>query len=195
SYTTPHGTIAALAARDGVIVGFLPRPWEGLVIIREGQAHVISVLELTTGILGEAKSKPLHIFSSPDDFAEFLDLVRKKRISMIQGHLLTLRGKFDASANDTLSARRRVLMTGIGNDAGSVAVIDFAESREMTLRKCARWLASFDKDGTAMNLDTGTWDYGRVYTDTRMRSIGVQTPSDEQLSNKFVFSRNVRESQ
>jgi len=191
SYTTPHGSIAALAARDGVIAGFLPRSWEGLVIIRDGRLEVISALELTTAMLGGGKPRPLHIFSVPEDFAEFLELVRKNRISLVQGHLLTLRGKYDASANDTLSARRRVLMTGGGNDASSVAVVDFADSRDMTLRQCAKWLGSFDKDGTALNLDTGTWDFGRVYSDSRMRSLGVQTQSDAQLSNKFVFSRNV----
>jgi len=191
SYTTPHSSIAALAARDGVIVGFLPRAWEGLVIIRDGRAQVVSALELSTAMLGQGRARRLQVFSVPEDFAEFLDLVRKNKLSFVQGHLLTLRGKYDSAANDTLSARRRVLMTGAGNDAGSVAVVDFADNRNMTLRQCAKWLGSFDRNGTALNLDTGTWDFGRVYSDSRVRSLGVETQSDEQLSNKFVFSRNV----
>jgi hypothetical protein len=194
SYTTPDGNIAALAARDGVFVGFLPRSWEGLVIIRDGHVRVVSVLELTEEMLGGAKHKALHIFSSPEDFVEFLDLVRKNKVSLIQGHLLTLRGKYDGSANDKLRARRRVLMTGTGNDS-SVGVIDFAEGRDMTLRQCARWLSGFDKEGTAVNLDTGAWDFGRFYGlgDGKPRNLGVQAVSDDRLSNKFVFSRNVPE--
>lgn len=196
SYTTADGSIAALAARDGVIVGFLPRPWEGLVVIRDGTARVVSVLELTSGMVGGARPTALRIFSSPDDFIEFLDLVRKNKISLIQGHLLTLHGKYDASANDTVRARRRVLITAAGSDASSVEVVDFSESREMTLRQCAKWLGGFDKDGTSINLDTGAWDFGRFYSpDGKVRNLGAQASSDERLSNKFVFSRKVRQTQ
>jgi hypothetical protein len=196
SYTSRDGTIAALAARDGVIVGFLPRAWEGLVIIHDGRIQVVSSLEVTAGMLGGEKHKRLQIFTSPDDFVEFLDLIRKNKVSVIQGHLLTLRGKYDTTANDTQAARRRVLMTRPGTDAGSVAVIDFADARDLTLRQCARWLSGFDREGTAVNLDTGAWDFGRLYAaDPNGRNVGIQTTSDEKLSNKLVFIRNVRESQ
>ncbi|HYM61388.1 MAG TPA: hypothetical protein VEZ11_10900, partial [Thermoanaerobaculia bacterium] len=185
TYTSPDRSIAALAAVNGVLAGFLPRAWEGLAIIRDGRVQIVSVLSLTPDMLGEASGPCLHIFTSPDHFLQFLHHIRKNEVSFVQGHLLTLQGRYDASLNDTVRARRRALVTNAG---GAVEVIDFAGTREMTLRECGKWLSSFDAGGTAMNLDTGGWDFGRQYTaDGGLHNLGMEALTDERLSNKFVF--------
>jgi hypothetical protein len=188
TYTTREGSIVGLAIRDGNLVGFLPRPSEGLLLIKDGRVTILSVLDLTRAALGAGTdTRTLNIFESPEDFVAFLDLARTHRITVLQGHLLTLDGKYDASFNNTVRARRRVVLTA-SKPSLRLAVVDFAQQREMSLRETGEWLASAVPGATAFNLDMGGWDYGRVYdSGNRGISIAVQATSDKQLSNKLVF--------
>jgi hypothetical protein len=189
AYTSENECIVGLAFQQGQQVGFLPREWEGVLIIdADGKPQITSLADLREGDLNNnpGKGEPLAIFQNAEDFMKFIKIVGAKRLSFLQSHLLVHRGKYDDKLNRSAGAKRRVLAQF--ND-GTFAVINFFRD-DLSLHKCARILAEIGVQ-EAINLDSGSYDVCRIYNVNNVpyedRSYKNIEARENLISNKLIL--------
>lgn len=145
AYTTGHGKPTEFCAVDGAIKNELISEREGLLVISEdGEAKIIHITEA----IGN------YDFSK---WISFRNEIREKNLSVMQQHLLLYKGEIMVDPVNSSPARdhRRLLVMFKEH----YAILDISDA---TLYEAALIAQNLGAE-SAINLDTGYYDYSAVY--------------------------------
>jgi hypothetical protein len=174
AYTSPYNMPVGLAIDKGKVVNPALQKWDGLIIINQhGQLFLNHIKQLNY------QFKQYNINSSLNDYHGFLQLAKQEKLTVLQSHLLINNGQLlvDNKPNQKKFRRRIIFQTpdmGIHLYDSQKEVLSFYEA------------ASYLKDNfdaiIAINLDMGTYNLGKRYSD------GTLIEDLSHLGNNVVLS-------
>ncbi|MFA6027508.1 MAG: hypothetical protein WC752_01115 [Patescibacteria group bacterium] len=183
SYTTGPQKPADFAIDGGHVENYLISTREGLVIIqKDGTVRIKHRGQLqTTDIAPRAAVNPLHITENLSDFTTFIELAEREGVDVMNSHLLLYQGGLEVGTNsDPATDKRRALVT---YHDGRFALVDFEQPLSLYEEAYLLQQAGFE---SAVNLDTGYYDYSSIYP-AAGAPISLGLEDKDGINNKFIF--------
>lgn len=171
-----------MAIDGGEIKNFLISGRDALVIIREGKLTIVHKDELLTSDIDPEKApKPLQFSRSLTDYKTFTDLVAEQKADVMASHLLLYKGELQVSGDSSAEVDKRRVLVAFPD--GRFGLVDFKP--HLTLYEVAYILQQAGAE-SAVNLDTGYYDYSSIYTATGEK-IPLGMADLDGINNKFIF--------
>ena len=161
TYTSKDNKPTDFVIVDGVVLSYYFSNRDGALIIDpEGHLYAGNLKELHLKDFDPKASKDriYHIFESAEDLRDFLELAERRKLSVLQGHLISFKGDSLLHANaKTETAERRVLVTFPDGRFGIMI-----PNKALSFNELAK-LANDLGASSLFNLDTGTYDFMATY--------------------------------
>ena len=189
TYSTGAQKLTDMVIHRGYMVSYFFSEREGLAFFTStGQLKILNLHDLTSdrlaavGFTNLAPDSQLNIDIRLADFITFTSQAKRERLSVMQGHLLLYNGDIMLGSDSATARDKRRMLLDFGKD--QFGLLDFGDNN-ITLYEAAT-IAKNLGAVSAMNLDTGFYDYGRIRT-TSGSEIALGMRDKERSNNKIVL--------
>jgi len=182
TYTSPFAIPTGLCIINGEIINPALQKWNGLLILnKDRQLNIYSADDLTVDF------KDLKIKTNYNDYIDFVEKLKQDKLSVIQSHLILYKGNVLIENNpQEKKFRRRIIFQTADN---SIHIYDSFD-KEVTLFDIATSLHADFKAVSAINLDMGTYNFCKLFTNNTLSKNYSELGKNIIISNFMTIDYN-----